>query len=72
MDFFAFENIFIPAAMLLAGILVMFKVQWQAFFYMLAVIYAVSTWQQFAFVTFVLGFQMLISRLYHAVGDDKK
>lgn len=69
MDFFAFENIFIPAAMLLAGILVMFKVQWQAFFYMLAVIYAVNTWQQFAFVTFILGFQMLISRLYHATLD---
>lgn len=69
---FAFVNPYIPAAFLVAGLLVMFKVQWQAFFYLMVVIYAVNSWPQFALVSFLLIFQILVSQLYTAAAADRK
>ena len=54
MDFaaFAFANPWIVAAFIVAGFSISFKVQWQGFFYLLVVIYACTTWEQWVFCSF--------------------
>lgn len=66
---FGFVNGYIPAAFFVAGFLVMFKFQWQAFFYFLAVVYACQTAGQFVFLTFIVAFQILVSVLYRVSVD---
>lgn len=66
---FGFVNGFIPAAFFVAGFLVMFKFQWQAFFYFLAVVYACDTVSQFVFLTFLVAVQIVVSVLYRSAAD---
>lgn len=69
---FAFANPYIPAAFFVAGMLVTFKYQWQAFFFFMVVIYAVTTIEQFALCSVILVAQLLVSGFYNAAGSERR
>jgi len=66
-SFFNFANGFIVAAFLVAMMLIAFKMQWQGFFYMMVVIYAVTTWDQFVFVNFLLLVGIIVPPIVRGV-----
>lgn len=68
---FLFVNPWIVAAFFVAGFSVAFKVQWQGFFYLLAVIYAVQTWEQWFFCSVLFAGHVLAGQFIHAARDDK-
>lgn len=69
---FAFVNPYIPAAFFVAGMLVTFKYQWQAFFFFMVVIYAVTTFEQFALVSVILVAQLIVSGFYNAAASERR
>lgn len=64
-------NPYIPAAFLVALILVGFKRQYQALIYLLAVSYAVTTIEHFLVISFFLAFGLLWSGMYSAARSSK-
>jgi hypothetical protein len=69
-DLFAFANPWIIAAFFVAGFSVAFKVQWQGFFYLLVVIYGVSTWEQWMFCSIVYAVHVMAGQYIDAARRD--
>jgi len=63
---FLFANPWIVAAFFVAGFSVACKVQWQAFFYLLAVIYACTTWEQWFFLSILFAAHVLAGQFIDA------
>lgn len=57
-----FDNVFIPAAFIVAGLSASFRVQFQALMYLMAVIYAVDDINEFMVVTLLYVVVLLFHR----------
>lgn len=68
---FGFLNPYVPAAFLVAGILCGFKMQFQALLYLLTVIYACQSLNQFVLVNLVLVLTIVVSKFFNAAADRR-